>query len=225
MNLRRYLIAGVLIWVPVGLTVGILKLMVDLADQTLLLIPPAYRPEALLGLHLPGLGVILTFVVLLVTGFLVTNYFGRLFVSLAESVVDRIPFVRTLYNGVKQVLQTVLADRTTAFRQVLLVQYPRQGVWSLAFQTNEEAEEVQARTGDEVVCAFVPTTPNPTSGFLVMLPRKDVIEMEMSVDDALKMIISLGVVVPPWQPPDEVETVKAARTAAGASLAEEDPGA
>jgi uncharacterized membrane protein len=210
MRIKRYLIAGVLIWVPVGLVLAVLSVMVDLADRTLLLLPEAYRPDALLGFHIPGLGFILTFTVLLVTGFVVTNYFGRKLVALGEAVLSRIPVVRSLYNGAKQVMETMLSDRGTSFNKVLLVQYPKENIWSIAFQTNEDAEEVQARTGDEVVCAFIPTTPNPTSGFLVMLPKKDVIELEMSVDDALKMIISLGVVVPNWQPTDDMATARAA---------------
>lgn len=210
MHFKRFLIAGVLIWVPVGLVLVVLGVMVDLADRTLLLLPEAYRPDALLGVHIPGLGILLTLAVLLVTGFVATNYFGRRLVALGESVVARIPFVRSLYHGAKQVLETMLKEGGSSFRKVLLVQYPKEGIWSIAFQTNEDAEEVQARTGEEVVCAFIPTTPNPTSGFLVMLPKKDVVELEMTVDEALKMIISLGVVVPKWQPSDDMRTARAA---------------
>jgi uncharacterized membrane protein len=215
MHIKRYLIAGVLIWVPVGLVIAVLGVMVDLADRTLLLLPEAYQPDAFLGFHIPGFGILLTFSVLLITGFVVTNYFGRKLVHLGEAILSRIPVVRSLYNGAKQVMETMLSDKGSSFNKVLLVQYPKEDIWSIAFQTNENAEEVQARTGDEVVCAFIPTTPNPTSGFLVMLPKKDVIEMEMSVDDALKMIISLGVVVPDFQPPDDIATTRAANPGAG----------
>jgi len=210
MRIKRYLIAGVLIWVPVGLVLLIVNIMVEMADRTLLLLPADFHPDTVLGVHIPGLGIVLTLAVLMVTGFVVTNYFGRKLVGWGEALVARIPVVRSLYHGAKQVLETMLSDGGTSFKKVLLVQYPKEGVWSIAFQTNTSAEEVQARTGDEVICAFIPTTPNPTSGFLVMLPRKDVVEMDMSVDDALKMIISLGVVSPRWLPPGSVETARAA---------------
>lgn len=198
--MRRYLIAGVLIWVPIGITVLLLQFLVRLADRTLLLIPEAYRPEALLGFHIPGLGLILALLILLFTGILVANLVGRKLVEWAENLLARIPFVRTVYQGAKQVMETVLSSSGNSFRKVLLVEYPRAGTWSLAFQTATEVGEVQDRTGEEVVSVFVPTTPNPTSGFLIMVPKNEVIELSMTVDEAVRMIISLGVVVPPWPP-------------------------
>ncbi|MEM8984719.1 MAG: DUF502 domain-containing protein, partial [Pseudomonadota bacterium] len=141
----------------------------------------------------------LTFVVLLVTGILAANFFGRRLLGAWESLLARIPLIRSVYSGAKQVAETFFADSGQAFKKVMLVEYPRKGVWSLAFQTSSDLQEIQARTPKEVVCVFVPTTPNPTSGFIIMVPREDVIELDMEVDQALKMIISLGVVVPPWQ--------------------------
>lgn len=198
-RLRRYLIAGLLLWVPIGVTVLVFKVLVDLLDRTLLLIPANYRPEALLGFHIPGLGIVLTLVVLLGTGMLVANIFGRQLVAFWESILARIPFIRAVYSAAKQVAETIFADSGEAFKKVLLVEYPRKGIFSLAFQTASDLGEVGGRAGDNLVCAFVPTTPNPTSGFIVMVPIEDVHELDMSVDEALKMIVSLGVVVPRWR--------------------------
>jgi uncharacterized membrane protein len=176
-------------------------------DRSLLLIPAEYRPESLLGFRIPGLGIILTLALLLVTGFLAANLIGRRLVALWEWLLGQIPLVGTIYTGAKKVSETVFTDKGLAFRKVLLVEYPRRGLWSLAFMTSHKLGEVQAKTGKEVLCAFVPTTPNPTSGFLIMVPREDVVEMDMTVDEAISMIISLGVVVPDWR--NGGETVKA----------------
>ena len=167
-------------------------------DRTLLLIPAPYRPEVLLGVNIPGLGVILAIVVLLLTGLLAANFVGRAFVGGWESLMDRIPFVRAVYSGAKNFAEMVFSDSSQSFKHVLLIQYPRKGLYSLAFQTSSELGEVQGRTGEEVICCFVPTTPNPTSGFIIIVPRKDITVLDMEVDEALKMIISLGVVIPPW---------------------------
>ncbi len=197
--LRRYLIAGLLVWVPLGVTFLVLKVLVDTMDRTLLLLPPGARPQAWLGYSIPGLGIVLTIVIVLLTGMIAANLLGRRLVLASERLLARIPLVRTIYAGVKQVMETVFTSGTRAFRKVLLVEYPRTGVWSLAFQTSETVGEVQARTGEEVINVFVPTTPNPTSGFLIMVPRREVIELDMSIDEGVKMIISLGVIVPVWR--------------------------
>lgn len=197
-KLRRYVVAGLLLWVPLGVTILVLKVLVDLMDRSLLLIPTPYRPENLFGFNIPGLGVVLTALVLVATGMLVANFFGRRLVAFGESVVHRIPIVRTVYSGAKRFVETVFMDGSTAFKRVVLIQYPRAGIWSLAFVTSTDLAEVQARTEGPVVCCFVPTTPNPTSGFIVMVPKDDVIQLDMEVEDALKMVISLGVVVPRW---------------------------
>ena len=196
---RRYLVAGLLVWLPLGVTLFLLNLAVSLMDRTLLLIPEEYRPENLLGWELPGLGVVLTILLLLITGVLAANFVGRAFVGGWESLMDRIPVVRSVYSAAKNFAEIVFSDTSHAFKNVLLVEYPRKGIYSLAFQTSTDLGEVQGRTGEEVVGCFVPTTPNPTSGFIIILPKKDVTVLDMEVDEALKMIISLGVVVPPWE--------------------------
>ncbi len=196
--LRRYLVAGLLIWAPLAVTFLLLRFAVNVMDKTLGIIPPQYRPEELLGFHIPGLGVILTFIVLFITGMLAANFVGRYVVGGWESLLDRIPIVRTIYGGAKNFAEIVFSDSNDSFKQVLLIEYPRKGLFSLAFQTSADLGEVQARTGEDVVCCFVPTTPNPTSGFVIMVPRKDIKVLDMDVDEALKMIISLGVVVPTW---------------------------
>ncbi len=197
--LRRYLIAGLLVWIPIGVTIFILRILIALMDKTLLLIPHQYRPEEWIGITIPGLGLILTFVVLLVTGLLGANIVGRSMVSLWESLLERIPIVRSVYSAAKNFAEIVFSDSNQSFKKVLLIEYPRNGVYSLAFQTSSNLGEVQGRTGEEVVCTFVPTTPNPTSGYIIIVPKKDVIELDMEVDEALKMIISLGVVIPTWR--------------------------
>ncbi len=196
--LRRYLVAGILVWVPLAVTYALLRFVVSLMDRTLLLLPQQYRPEELLGFAIPGLGVILTILVLLITGVLAANIVGRAFVGGWESLLDRIPVVRSVYSAAKNFAEIVFSDSSQSFKKVLLIQYPREGLYSLAFQTSTKLGEVQGRTGEEIVCCFVPTTPNPTSGFIVIVPKKDVTVLDMEVDEALKMIISLGVVVPTW---------------------------
>jgi len=197
-RIRRYLVAGILVWVPLAVTYTLLRFVVGLMDRTLLLLPRQFRPEELLGFHIPGLGVILTIIVLLVTGLLAANFVGRAFVGGWESILDRIPVVRSIYSAAKNFAEMVFSDSSQSFKKVLLIEYPRKGLYSLAFQTSTELGEVQGRKGEEIVCCFVPTTPNPTSGFIVIVPKKDVTVLDMEVDEALKMIISLGVVVPTW---------------------------
>ena len=197
-RIRRYLVAGILVWAPLAVTYLLLKFAVNIMDRTLLLIPAQYRPEHLLGVNIPGLGIILAIVVLFLTGLLAANFVGRAFVGSWEGLMDRIPFVRAVYSAAKNFAEMVFSDSSQSFKKVLLIQYPRKGLYSLAFQTATELGEVQGRTGEEVVCCFVPTTPNPTSGFIIIVPKKDITELDMEVDEALKMIISLGVVVPKW---------------------------
>jgi uncharacterized membrane protein len=198
-RLRRYLVAGLLVWIPLGITLLLLSFFVRLLDRTLGLVPSQYKPEALLGFPVPGLGVLLTFLILLVTGILAANIVGRQFMLAWESFLQRIPFVRAIYSAAKNFAEVVFSESGESFKNVLLIEYPRKGLYSLAFQTATELGEVQGRTGEEVVCCFVPTTPNPTSGYIVIVPKKDVTVMDMSVDEALRMIISLGVVVPRWK--------------------------
>lgn len=201
-NLRRYIVAGLLVWLPLAVTYLLLNaavgIMDALLDRILRVLPPEYHPDAVLGVELPGLGVIFTFLLLLITGVLAANFVGRAFVGGWESLLDRIPFVRSVYSAAKNFAEIVFSDSSNAFKNVLLVEYPRKGIFSLAFQTSTDLGEVQGRTGEEVVGCFVPTTPNPTSGFIIIVPRKDVQVLDMEVDEALKMIISLGVVIPTW---------------------------
>ncbi|HSW70228.1 MAG TPA: DUF502 domain-containing protein [Gammaproteobacteria bacterium] len=196
-QLRRYFISGLLVWLPVWITILAIKFLVDILSYTLLLLPKQYQPDALIGFHIPGIGVVITLLVILSTGILVTNLLGKQLVAAGDALIARIPIVRTIYTSVKQIVQTVFRPNGQSFRQVFLVEYPRAGVWTIAFQTGETSAEIfQKLNGEPLVSLYVPTTPNPTSGFLLLVPRKDVIELEMSVDQALKFVISLGVVQP-----------------------------
>ncbi|HHF7375033.1 DUF502 domain-containing protein [Legionella bozemanae] len=196
MSLRSYLLAGLVVWLPILITMGVLRFIIDLLDNTVALIPKAYQPEQLIGHYVPGIGVILSLIILLVTGVIVTNYLGQRLVGWGESVLDRIPLVRSIYKTVKQVINAVLSTNSEAFRKVVLIEYPRKGLWTIAFQTGTANTAINNKTKDEMISVFIPTTPNPTSGFLIMLPRNDVIELDMSIDEALKFIISLGVMPP-----------------------------
>jgi uncharacterized membrane protein len=194
--MKRYLMAGLLVWVPLGITIWVLVFLVTTLDQTLLLIPENMRPEAVFGFHIPGLGVVLSFAILLITGVLAANFFGQRLIKMWEAVLGRIPFVKSIYSSVKQVSDTVLSDQGTAFRKALLVEFPRPGCWTIGFLTGTPADAVADHLRGEFVSIYVPTTPNPTGGYFVMLPKESVRELEMSVDDALKYIISMGVVAP-----------------------------
>ena len=196
---RTYLVAGLLVWVPLGITAFLIKVMVEFMDQTLLLLPAASRPEALLGFHIPGLGIVLALIVLLGTGLFAANFFGRKLVVVWEGLLKRIPLVRTVYSAAKSFAEVVLTDSTDAFKKVMLIEYPRKGLYSICFQTSSDLGEVQERTGEPLICVFVPTTPNPTSGVMILVPKTDVILLDMEVEEAVKMVVSLGVVVPKWQ--------------------------
>jgi len=200
--LRRYIIAGLLIWLPLGVTLLVFKLLVGLVEELINLVPVQYHPEMLLGITIPYFDVILTIIAMLaitvLTGLIVTNFFGRKLVKIWESILGRIPVVRSIYQSAKQIAETVFSSTGKSFRKVLLIEYPRKGLYTLAFQTGSSAGEVQAKTGEKVTTVFVPTTPNPTSGFIILVPTKDVIELDMNVDAALKMVISLGMVEPKW---------------------------
>lgn len=195
--LRTRFISGLLVWLPIWVTLLVIKFLVDLLSKSLLLLPTQYQPDVLLGFHVPGIGVIITLVVILLTGMFAANFIGKHLLDFSDALMARIPVVRTIYLGVKQVMQTLFTPGGQSFRKVLLVQYPHEGMWSLAFQTGETSKELADTLGKEsMISFFIPTTPNPTSGFLMMAPKSDVIELEMSVDQALKFVISLGVVQP-----------------------------
>ena len=193
-KLRRYLIAGVLIWLPLIVTVWLVRLMVNLVDRTLLVLPESLQPEVLFGFPIPGLGIVLAAVTLLVTGMLVTNLFGRWVVHFWETLLGRIPVVRAIYSASKQLSETLFGGAGKSFRRVCLVEYPRPAMWVLAFVTGDGTEESNRRTGHNLVNIFVPTTPNPTSGFFLMVPREDVIELDMPVEIGLRLILSGGAV-------------------------------
>lgn len=195
--LRRYFISGLLVWLPIWVTLLVIRFLVDLLSKSLLLLPPQYQPDVLLGVHVPGIGVIITLLVIFITGLFAANFIGRRLVALGDAIVARIPIVRSVYTGVKQVTQTLLTPGGQSFRKVLLVEYPCPGSWSIAFQTGEVSDEIQkSAAGEKMISYFIPTTPNPTSGFLMMAPKSKIIELDMSVDQALKFVISLGVVQP-----------------------------
>lgn len=195
---RTYLVTGLLVWVPIVITFFVLKLFVDMVDTVLLLLPAGWRPEVLLGFPIPGLGVIVTGLVLLGTGALLANLVGRTLVAGGEKLVARVPFVGPIYRGSKQLAETVLSPSSKSFRKVVLVRWPYREARSIAFVTGSELAEVSAKTGEDLVSVFVPTTPNPTSGFIFMVPRAEVVELDMSVDEAFRLVVSLGMVVPQW---------------------------
>ena len=195
-TLRKYIIAGLLVWLPLVITVAIIKFVIDILDSTILLLPQEYRPEALLGFSIPGFGIILAIGVLVVTGIFAANLLGRRLVSVWEAALGKIPLVRTIYNSVKQISTTLLASQSTSFRKVVLVEYPRKDCWCIGFLSNEQVETDHSITDQQLQSIYLPTTPNPTSGFNLLIPKRDIIELEMSVEDGFKFIISMGVIVP-----------------------------
>jgi len=197
-HFRRYIISGLLVWIPIITTIFVIKFIVDMLSKSLVLLPTPLQPDKLFGFHVPGIGVVLTLVIIVLTGMFAANFFGQKLVSYSERLMARIPLVRPIYTGVKQVTETLFKPGGQSFRKVLLVEFPRQGVWSIAFQTGEANQEIETLIGSEerVVTFFIPTTPNPTSGFLMMAPKSKIKELDISVDQALKFVISLGVVQP-----------------------------
>jgi uncharacterized membrane protein len=194
--MKKYLITGLLIWIPLVITIWVLKLVVDVLDQSLLLLPAAWQTENWLGIHIPGLGALLTVLIVFSTGVFATNFFGAQLVELWHEVLHRIPVVNSIYSSVKQISDTLFSSSGQAFRKALLVQWPREGMWTIGFLTGVPSGETASYLPPDSVAVYVPTTPNPTGGYFVIVARKDVIELEMSVDQALKYIISMGVVPP-----------------------------
>ncbi len=199
-TLRRYFVAGLLVWIPLGITLWVLTLLVDMMDQSLLLLPGRYRSEALFGFHVPGLGIILTMAIVLATGALAANFFGRKLLKLGDAALGHIPIVRSIYGGVKQISDTLFSPEGQAFRRAVLVRYPHAGAWTVALVTGTPEHEVADILGTDQISVFVPTTPNITAGFFLMVPRSETVPLEMSVDDALKYIISMGVAEPARRP-------------------------
>jgi uncharacterized membrane protein len=194
--MKKYLITGLLIWIPLVITIWVLKLVVDVLDQSLLLLPSAFQTENWIGIHIPGLGAILTVLIVLATGVFATNFFGAQLVELWHEILHRIPVVNSIYSSVKQISDTLFSSSGQAFRKALLVQWPNEGMWTIAFLTGAPGGGVAEHLPPDCVAVYVPTTPNPTGGYFVIVARKDVVELDMSVDQALKYIISMGVVPP-----------------------------
>ena len=199
--IKRCFITGLLIWIPLVITAWVLSLIVGAADWTLLLLPGQLRPRTWLGVDIPGAGIALTLLIILLTGLLATNLIGQRLVRWWENFLARIPVVNSIYNGVKQVSDTLLSPTGMAFRQPLLVHYPHGDSWTIAFLTGEPGGDVVNHLDGDYVSVYVPTTPNPTSGFFLMFRKDQVVELDMDVDEALKYIISMGVVAPPAHPP------------------------
>ncbi|MSQ62340.1 MAG: DUF502 domain-containing protein [Betaproteobacteria bacterium] len=194
--MKKYLITGLLIWIPLVITLWVLKFIVDALDQTLLLLPPEFRTENWLGLHVPGMGVVMTLVIVFLTGLLTTNLVGARLVNFWHEILHRIPVVNSIYSSVKQISDTLFSSSGQAFRKALLVRWPHEGMWTIAFLTGKPGADIVSRLQGDYISVYVPTTPNPTGGYFVVVARKDVIELEMSVEEALKYIISMGVVPP-----------------------------
>ena len=194
-NIRNYFISGLLVWIPLGLTVLLLKFFIDLADS---IIPLTYQPKSLIGIDIPGVGIIFMVIVVLLTGIFTTNFIGRKLLDLWNKFLSRIPGIRNIYNAIKQISDTVLTS-STSFEKVLLIEYPRKDLWTIAFKTGNYRGEVEQKIGKPIINVYVPTTPNPTSGFFLMLAENEVKELNMSIDDALKLIISGGIVSPKEQ--------------------------
>lgn len=195
--MKKYFITGLLVLVPLFITVWVLNTLISMMDQSLLLLPQAWQPEVIFGRKIPGVGAILTVLIILGTGLVATNIFGKQLITIWEAFLNRVPVVKSIYNSVKQVSDTLFSDSGNAFRKALLVQFPHQGSWTIAFLTGTPGGDVANHLKGDYVSVYVPTTPNPTSGYFIMVAKSDVVELDMSVDEALKYIISMGVVAPP----------------------------
>jgi uncharacterized membrane protein len=193
---KKYFVTGLLIWLPLAITLWILDFILTSLDASLLLLPESWRPDALLGFHLPGFGLILSVLIVLVTGVLAANIIGERLVAWGEQVLSRIPIVRSIYSSVKQVSDTMLSPKGNAFRKAVLIQFPQPGQWAIGLVVGDPGEVIEAALGEPMITVFVPTAPNPTSGYTVIVPAREVKELDITVDDALKFVISLGVVSP-----------------------------
>jgi uncharacterized membrane protein len=214
--LRNYLIAGLLIWVPVMVTVWVVRFVSGILDQSIVLLPPSWRPEAVFGQYVPGFGVVLALLVLFLTGLLARDLVGDKLIEAVEALVRRIPVIGPIYGGAKTFSETVLTEKGRSFKQAVMVEFPRKGAWSVGFLMSENWEEVRERTGKDMVQVFVPTTPNPTTGFLIVVHREEVMFMDTNVDEAFKMIFTLGVITP-------TSTPASGRQGAAANLAPQQP--
>ena len=200
-DLKKYFITGLLIWIPLAITFMVLAWIVGTLDAILLWLPTEHQPSSYIGFDIPGVGVVASLLIIFFTGLVAANVLGQKLVRLWEALLSRIPVVKSIYYSVKQVSDTLFSSSGQAFRKALLVQYPREGAWTIAFLTGQPGGDAANHLHGDYVSIYVPTTPNPTSGFFLMMPREDVIELDMSVDEALKYIISMGVVAPPLRKP------------------------
>ena len=213
-TLRKYIIAGLLVWLPFAATIVIVKFLIDLMDKTVLLLPPDWQPANLLGFSIPGFGVIIALSILLLTGMLAANLFGRRFVEMWERILNRIPLVRSIYSSVKQISSTIFDPSGKSFRKVVLLEYPRKGLWSIGFITNDAMGDELCSVDDTLVSVFIPTTPNPTSGFIIMTRKDEITELNMNVEEAFKFVISMGVIIPDNGTLEELKQNKVAQSSA-----------
>ena len=213
-TLRKYIIAGLLVWLPFAATIVIVKFLIDLMDKTVLLLPPDWQPANLLGFSIPGFGVIIALSILLLTGMLAANLFGRRFVEMWERILNRIPLVRSIYSSVKQISSTIFDPSGKSFRKVVLLEYPRKGLWSIGFLTNDSMGDELCSVDDTLVSVFIPTTPNPTSGFIIMTRKDEITELNMNVEEAFKFVISMGVIIPDNGTLEELKQHKVAQSSA-----------
>lgn len=195
-KIKNTFLTGIAVIIPIGLTVYILFGVINLMDKILKIIPRRFQPDELLNFHIPGLGVIFTVILIFIVGLVTKSYLGNKLVKLGEWIVDKIPFVRGLYQAIKQLVDTVFSDKSQSFKKVVIIEYPRKGIYAVAFVTGEAKGEVQLKTSQTCINVFVPTTPNPTSGFYIMVPENEIINMDMTVEEAFKLIISGGIVAP-----------------------------
>lgn len=196
-KMKTYFLTGLVVASPVGITVYLALAFIDLIDRNIKpLIPVAYNPETYLPFPLPGIGLVFLFLMLTILGFFAANYLGKTLIRIGEKILNRMPIVRSVYNTLKQIFETVISEEKGSFQEVVLVEYPRKGIWAIAFISGENTGEIQSKLPDDVVNIFLPTTPNPTSGFLLFVPRKDIILLDMSPDEGAKYVISAGLVDP-----------------------------
>ncbi|MEN6318742.1 MAG: DUF502 domain-containing protein [Syntrophaceae bacterium] len=195
-TLKQIFLTGLAVTIPIGLTLYILFFLIDIMDGLLKVIPVKYHPDTLLGAHIPGLGIIVTVALIFICGLVTRSYIGDKIVSSGENLVDRIPFVRSIYKGIKQISDNMFMDQRSSFKKVVLIEFPRKGIYTIAFVTGMPSMEIQKKTGQNSISVFVPTTPNPTSGYLVIVPEEELVHMDMSVEEALTFIISVGIITP-----------------------------
>lgn len=223
-RLRNYLVAGIVVTAPIGITLWLLWAFVNFVDKKVLpLVPPEYNPETYLPFSIPGIGLVIVLVVLTFIGWTFSGFLGRLYVRLGERILERVPVVRHIYGALKQVFEAVLAQKSGAFREVVLVEYPHTGVWIIGFVTSTSMGEIQNRFEETTVNVFVPTTPNPTSGFLLFVPREDLVPLDMTIEEGLKLVISGGIVTPPDRRPAAEQRRNLRTIYGGKSIAREGP--